>query len=301
MGGNQKPTDDKAGHEAEKQARAEMEVQLQKAGEDSNREEGAEPSSSRRGAKPVRWNTDVDIRMLLTIQWACNKEGVKVPWERVAEIMGPKFTEGAIVQHLAKLRTTREGQGKPVPPPLKRSAALANRRSQRQKQSPSRPGHSKKRRHDSPEASDHDLGYPSNDKRQKKAERGGPSASALTSEAESTGTVRRTVSQGTFPPTPSPDQPDFEAQSTLDFTSMWFNYPGEVPYGGVQFPSSGPSPFAQVAQPSLPDPSDMVAPQYQAESDTLGLATLREPEETRLTSPEEDLLEHWLKVAEEME
>lgn len=35
--------------------------------------------------------------------------------------MGEKFTEGAIVQHLSKLRTKREEQDKPNPPPLKRA------------------------------------------------------------------------------------------------------------------------------------------------------------------------------------
>lgn len=34
--------------------------------------------------------------------------------------MGPKFTEGAIVQHLAKLRSRLEAVSEPVPPPLKR-------------------------------------------------------------------------------------------------------------------------------------------------------------------------------------
>lgn len=35
--------------------------------------------------------------------------------------MGPKFTEGAVVQHLSKLRIKREEQDKPNPPPLKRA------------------------------------------------------------------------------------------------------------------------------------------------------------------------------------
>lgn len=34
--------------------------------------------------------------------------------------MGPKFTEGAIIQHLAKLRTSMAAEGIPVPPALKR-------------------------------------------------------------------------------------------------------------------------------------------------------------------------------------
>jgi hypothetical protein len=65
---------------------------------------------------------DLDILLLLTVQAACNKEGVKIPWEKVANMMGPNFTEGAIVQHLTKLRLRREADQKPVPPALRRSA-----------------------------------------------------------------------------------------------------------------------------------------------------------------------------------
>ena len=65
---------------------------------------------------------DLDILLLLTVQQSCNKNGVKIPWDKVAENMGPKFTEGAIVQHLSKLRLRREAEGKAVPPPLRRSA-----------------------------------------------------------------------------------------------------------------------------------------------------------------------------------
>lgn len=64
---------------------------------------------------------DTDIRLLLAVQYVCNKQGVKIPWKEVAETMGPKFTEGAVVQHLSKLRTKREEQDKPNPPPLKRA------------------------------------------------------------------------------------------------------------------------------------------------------------------------------------
>lgn len=64
---------------------------------------------------------DLDIQLLLTVQQACNANGVKIPWERVATTMGPKFTEGAIIQHLSKVRTRRENEGKPNPPSLRRS------------------------------------------------------------------------------------------------------------------------------------------------------------------------------------
>ncbi|CEJ61187.1 hypothetical protein PMG11_09725 [Penicillium brasilianum] len=73
----------------------------------------------------VRWDQDLDTLLLLTVQSACNLTGVKVPWEKVAQLMGPKFTEGAIVQHLSKLRIRREAAGQRVPPPLRRSVTAA--------------------------------------------------------------------------------------------------------------------------------------------------------------------------------
>ncbi|KAJ5676162.1 hypothetical protein N7462_009059 [Penicillium macrosclerotiorum] len=76
----------------------------------------------------VRWDQDLDILLLLTVQSACNLHGVKIPWDKVAEQMGKKFTEGAIVQHLSKLRLRREAEGKAVPPPLRRSMVSASSR-----------------------------------------------------------------------------------------------------------------------------------------------------------------------------
>ncbi|KAJ5708807.1 hypothetical protein N7493_010141 [Penicillium malachiteum] len=73
----------------------------------------------------VRWDNDLDIQLLLTVQQSCNATGVKIPWALCAETMGTKFTEGAIIQHLSKLRTRREAENKPVPPPLRRSIPAA--------------------------------------------------------------------------------------------------------------------------------------------------------------------------------
>ncbi|KAL4910307.1 hypothetical protein BDW74DRAFT_173765 [Aspergillus multicolor] len=47
---------------------------------------------------------------------------VKIPWDDVAKTMGHKLSEGAIVQHLAKIRARRVQAKKEVPPPLKRGA-----------------------------------------------------------------------------------------------------------------------------------------------------------------------------------
>lgn len=68
----------------------------------------------------------MDVYLLLAVQSACNANGVKLPWDKVASIMGTKFTEGAIVQHLSKLRARRDADNKPVPPPLRRSAVAGS-------------------------------------------------------------------------------------------------------------------------------------------------------------------------------
>ncbi|KIW68073.1 hypothetical protein PV04_04042 [Phialophora macrospora] len=67
-----------------------------------------------------RWDDDLDKGLMLCIQYACTEAGLKIPWARVAEIMGPTFTEGGIVQHLAKLRNLMISAGIPVPPSVKR-------------------------------------------------------------------------------------------------------------------------------------------------------------------------------------
>ena len=67
----------------------------------------------------------LDKKLLLCIQVACNQDGTKIPWDKVGQFMndnntGGPITEGAIVQHLAKLRVRMINENLPVPPPLKR-------------------------------------------------------------------------------------------------------------------------------------------------------------------------------------
>ena len=68
----------------------------------------------------------LDQRALLAVQHVCNREGVKVPWSEVAAHLGDTVTEGALVQHLAKLRNKLEKDGVPVTPPLKRGGKNAS-------------------------------------------------------------------------------------------------------------------------------------------------------------------------------
>ncbi|KAL8847526.1 MAG: hypothetical protein Q9221_007426 [Calogaya cf. arnoldii] len=73
----------------------------------------------------IRWNDDLDKKLLLTIQWACNQKGVKIPMDLVASEMSStgvntKVSAGAVIQHLAKFRVRMVQQGLSVPPPLSR-------------------------------------------------------------------------------------------------------------------------------------------------------------------------------------
>ncbi|CRG83053.1 hypothetical protein PISL3812_00401 [Talaromyces islandicus] len=70
--------------------------------------------------KLVRWDENLNELLLLTVQSVCNREGVKIPWAEVGKTMSEDISEGAIVQHLAKMRTRRLQSNKPVPPPLRR-------------------------------------------------------------------------------------------------------------------------------------------------------------------------------------
>jgi hypothetical protein len=60
----------------------------------------------------------------LSIQYACNEAGLRIPWDNVAKLMGEKFSDGAIVQHMSKLRQKMVENNLPVPPPLKRGTTV---------------------------------------------------------------------------------------------------------------------------------------------------------------------------------
>ncbi|EGD92656.1 hypothetical protein TESG_00229 [Trichophyton tonsurans CBS 112818] len=94
----------------------------------------ASPKAAKKPKKPlnrppsrsiVRWSDELDRKLLLAIQSACNKCGVRIPWIEVALMMGSSITDGAIIQHLAKLRVRMVELGQDVPPPLRRSAGSA--------------------------------------------------------------------------------------------------------------------------------------------------------------------------------
>ena len=69
-----------------------------------------------------------DQRLLLCIQYTCNEKGIKLPWEAIAKQLDPKATEGAVSQHLAKLRARLIEQGQEVPPSLRRGGTVSTPR-----------------------------------------------------------------------------------------------------------------------------------------------------------------------------
>lgn len=62
----------------------------------------------------------MDKKLLLAIQSVCNTDGIRLPWDKVGELMGDRITDGAVIQHLAKIRQRMVSQGLDVPPPLRR-------------------------------------------------------------------------------------------------------------------------------------------------------------------------------------
>ncbi|KAK5096274.1 hypothetical protein LTR70_003087 [Exophiala xenobiotica] len=69
----------------------------------------------------VRWNDDLDKSLLLFITHTCTELGIKLPYDEVARRMGSSFSEGAIQQHIAKLRNQMaELNVAPVPGPPRR-------------------------------------------------------------------------------------------------------------------------------------------------------------------------------------
>ena len=69
-----------------------------------------------------------DQRCLLALQHVLSIKGIKIPWDEVGAKLGPTITEGAIVQHLAKLRTRLENEGIKVTPALQRGGRIRTSR-----------------------------------------------------------------------------------------------------------------------------------------------------------------------------
>ena len=69
-----------------------------------------------------------DQRCLLALQHVLSVKGIKIPWDEVGAKLGPTITEGAIVQHLAKLRTRLENDGVKVTPALQRGGRVRTSR-----------------------------------------------------------------------------------------------------------------------------------------------------------------------------
>ncbi|MCJ1426798.1 hypothetical protein MMC29_004701 [Sticta canariensis] len=68
---------------------------------------------------------ELDKKLILTIQYVCNADGIKIPWDKVGAIMGEGISDGAVIQHLAKLRQRMLSLNLSVPPPLRRGGGYA--------------------------------------------------------------------------------------------------------------------------------------------------------------------------------
>lgn len=66
---------------------------------------------------------DLDYKLALAMQYACNTSGIIIPWDQIGAIMGPNITGSAVIQHLAKTRSRMVAKGLSVPPPLRRGGA----------------------------------------------------------------------------------------------------------------------------------------------------------------------------------
>ena len=71
-------------------------------------------------------------KLLLAIQYVCSTQGPRLPWNEIGKIVGNKradgrvkdLSEGAITQHLAKMRIKMIDAGEDVPPPLRKGGGL---------------------------------------------------------------------------------------------------------------------------------------------------------------------------------
>lgn len=75
----------------------------------------------------------MDIQLLLSLQKACNRKGMKLPWDEAALHFGPTTTGSGVIQHLAKLRQKRISEGLPVPDALTRGRGRGANRGSSQK------------------------------------------------------------------------------------------------------------------------------------------------------------------------
>ncbi|KAL4807297.1 hypothetical protein BDV18DRAFT_159517 [Aspergillus unguis] len=124
----------------------------------------------------TRWNDDLDELLLLTIHSVCSNESIKIPWAEVAEemtAMGYSTTDGAIIQHLSKIRVRRQEKNKQVPAPLKRGFAGGSTKSSRRTKATGPKSHASSASTSDEEQIGHRVSTRSNAKAAKKSTRVG--------------------------------------------------------------------------------------------------------------------------------
>ncbi|KAI9883821.1 MAG: cofilin [Watsoniomyces obsoletus] len=90
--------------------------------------QNAEAIAANKPARPtkrqlLRWTAELDQLLLLVIQSVCNQQKIKLPWDQIAEELDAKASEGAITQHLGKLRGQLTARGIKVPAGLRKGGS----------------------------------------------------------------------------------------------------------------------------------------------------------------------------------
>ena len=189
----------------------------------------------------------MDKKLLLTIQWACAKKGIKLPWDVIGHEMGETITEGAVIQHLSKLRQRMVADELPVPPALSRGGRNTQVQEKKgpAKRVTKRTTNKKKTAEESDEESDVDQKYSpegdligSSDSHNKKKKRKTATKRAVKKES---GSPQRPVARDD---TPSDDEENDYPQHYAIGDSMWdLGLKADTPYQGTPSGSSDASAY----------------------------------------------------------
>lgn len=90
--------------------------------------DGAPRKSRQPRLKLLKWSDDDWKNVALGLVWACGDNGIQIPFDQAAQVVGDQCTAGALQQALLKLRGKQIAEGYQIPP-LKMSWARKNNNS----------------------------------------------------------------------------------------------------------------------------------------------------------------------------